>query len=123
MILDACKDNAFLCKNRKCISYFLVCNKINNCGGDNGDESSCPILNTASLFGKFIGGIVGGVAGFIVLLVAIIVIIIGIFICKKRCPLYNQRQRIQPPVVVIDAVLPAPEENAHESLSLINNDH
>jgi hypothetical protein len=55
------------------------------------------------------------------LLVAIIVITIVICICNKRCPLYKRRQR-EPPVVVIDGVQPAPEENAHESLSLIKND-
>ena len=72
--------------------------------------------------GKFIGGIIGGAAGFIVLLVAIIVIIIVICVCNKRCPLYKRKQREQPPVVVIDGAQPAPEENVHESLSLMNND-
>ena len=131
----ACKDNAFLCKNRKCISYFLVCNKINNCGDDS-DESSCPTLETGlrlppvslvtNTVGKFIGGIIGGVAGFIVLLIVIIIItiiiIIVICVCNKRCPLYKWRQREQPPVVVIDGAQLAPEENAHESLSVMNND-
>ena len=56
------------------------------------------------------------------LLVAIIIITIVICVCNKRCPLYKRRQREQPPVVVIDGAQPAPEEDAHESLSLMNND-
>ena len=108
-----------------------MCNEVNNCGDDSDEpRSSCPILNTGqppvslvtNTVGKFIGGMVGGAAGFILLLVAIIVITIVICVCNKRCPLYKRRQRERPPVVVIDGVQPAPEENAHENLSLIKND-
>ena len=104
-----------------------MCNEVNNCGDDS-DESSCGTLDTdqppivINTVGKFIGGIVGGAAGFITLLVAIIVITIVVCVCNKRCPLYKQRRREQPPVVVVDGVQPAPEENARESLSLIQND-
>ena len=126
--VEACKDSAFLCKNRKCIPTFLVCNEINNCG-DNSDES-CPappdlgdsVSSVSNIVGKFFGGIVGGAAGFILLLIAIIAIIIVVCVCNKRCPLYKRRQRERPPVVVIDGIQPAPEENAPENLSLIKND-
>ena len=94
-----------------------MCNEVNNCGDDS-DESSCGTLDT----GKFIGGTFGGAAGFITLLIAIIVITIVVCVCNKRCPLYKQRRREPPPVVVVDGVQPAPEENARESVSLIQND-
>ena len=75
-----------------------------------------------NIVGKFFGGIFGGAAGFILLLIAIIAIIIVVCVCNKRCPLYKRRQRERPPVVVIDGIQPAPEENAPENLSLIKND-
>ena len=56
------------------------------------------------------------------LLVSIIVVTIIICVCNKKCPLYKRRQREPPPVVVIEGVQPAPEENACENLSLIKND-
>ena len=118
-----------MCENHKCIAYFLKCNEVNNCGDDS-DESSCVTHNTGqpsasfvtNTLGKFIGGIAGGAAGFIMLLTAIIVITVVICVCNKRCPLYKRRERERPPVVVIDGVQPAPEENAHENLSLMKND-
>ena len=124
--VGACKDFSFLCNNGKCIAHALVCNQVNNCGDNSDEPLSCfklPDTGTSTdIIGKFFGGIFGGVAGFIVLLVAIIVIIIVTCVCNKRCPLYKRRQRERPPVVVIDGIQPAPEENANENLSLIKND-
>ena len=122
--VGACKDVSFLCNNGKCIAYVLVCNQVNNCGDNSDEPLSCGLPDTGT--STDIISIFSGVAGFIVLLVAIIaaiiVIIIVLCVCNKRCPLYKRRQRERPPVVVIDGIQPAPEENVNENLSLIKND-
>lgn len=122
----ACKENNFLCNNRKCILWIFTCNRINDCG-DNSDESdSCDTLNISqdqgrSFAGKFFGGIFGAAAGVLFLIVGTIITVILTCIYNKKCPIYKQRRRRHQPPVVVITVGEQNEVNVRDDISLITN--
>lgn len=105
----------------------MVCNHINNCGDNSDEPTSCEYREYGESFaenisGKFFGGIFGGLAGFILLIIIVIVVVVIIAVCvlKKKCSLCRNRQRQNPPVVVIDVNEDDVPEPA-EDISLITN--